>query len=73
MGQQNFGQILRQIFLSTKSYDNVQRNKNQPHKTSLRPKKNDSNAEQNKTTGMTGTTALIFFVIELQINNKHHL
>jgi hypothetical protein len=32
----------------------------------LRPKKNDSDAEQNKTTEMTGTTALIF----LSLNSK---
>jgi hypothetical protein len=66
MGQQNFGRILRLIFLSTKTYDNVGRKKKQHTKHLRGPKKNDSNAEQNKTTEMTGTTALIF----LSLNSK---
>ena len=72
MGHQNFGQILGLIFLSYKILRQCAKESKTATQNIFKAQKNDSDAEQNKTTGMARTTALIFF-IELQINNKHHL
>jgi hypothetical protein len=62
MGHQNFGQILGLIFLSYKILQQcAKESKTATQNIFKPPPKNDSDAEQNKTTGMAGSTALIYF------------